>query len=101
MELLVKVDEADVGQVKQGQSATFTVDAWPGQNFSAVIKRVDVGANSTTSATSSSSSTVVSYNAVLTVQNPDLILRPGPEGGFALSEDAMRWQLAFLSGGQA
>lgn len=77
MELQVKVDEADVGQVKQGQVANFTVDAWPGQSFSALIKRVDVGANSTTSTAGSSSSTVVSYNAVLTVQNPDLILRPG------------------------
>jgi HlyD family secretion protein len=77
MELQVKVDEADVGQVKQGQTANFTVDAWPGQSFSALIKRVDVGANSTTSTAGSSSSAVVSYNAVLTVQNPDLILRPG------------------------
>jgi HlyD family secretion protein len=77
MELEVKVDEADVGQVKQGQTARFTVDAWPGQTFSAVIKRVDVGSNATTSTSSSSTSTVVSYNAVLTVQNPNLILRPG------------------------
>ena len=77
MELEVKVDEADVGQVKQGQIARFTVDAWPGQTFSAVIKRVDVGSNATTSTSSSSTSTVVSYNAVLTVQNPNLILRPG------------------------
>jgi HlyD family secretion protein len=77
MELQVKVDEADVGQVKQGQSAKFTVDAWPGQSFAALIKRVDVGSNATTSTTTSSTSTVVSYNAVLTVQNPDLILRPG------------------------
>ena len=76
MELQAKVDEADVGQVKQGQSATFTVDAWPGQTFPAVIKRVDVGANAATS-TTTSTSTVVSYNAVLTVKNPDLILRPG------------------------
>lgn len=73
MELEVKVDEADVGQVKQGQSAKFAVDAWPGRSFVALIKRVDVGANATTT----SSSTVISYNAVLTVQNPELILRPG------------------------
>lgn len=77
MELQVKVDEADVGQVLQGQTANFTVDAWPGRTFSAVIKRVDVGSNATTSTSNSSTSTVVSYNAVLTVQNPELILRPG------------------------
>jgi len=75
MELEVKVDEADVGQVESGQAATFTVDAWPGQTFPATIKRVNLGSNSTTS--SSSSSTVISYGAVLSVQNADLILRPG------------------------
>ena len=83
MELEVKVDEADVGQVKEGQKATFTVDAWPGQTFPATIKRVNVGSNnatastSTTSSTASSASSVVSYGAVLTVANPDLSLRPG------------------------
>ncbi len=76
MKLEVKVDEADVGQVFAGQNATFTVDAFPGRSFPALIKRVDVGANSSTSA-AASSSTVVSYTAVLTVQNADLTLRPG------------------------
>ena len=76
MKLEVKVDEADVGQVFAGQTATFTVDAFPGRSFPALIKRVDVGANSTTSS-AVSSSTVVSYTAVLTVQNADLTLRPG------------------------
>jgi HlyD family secretion protein len=76
MKLEVKVDEADVGQVFAGQKATFTVDAFPGRSFPALITRVDVGANSTT-ATTASSSTVVSYTAVLTVQNADMTLRPG------------------------
>jgi len=73
MELEVKVDEADVGQVKEGQKATFTVDAWPGETFPATIKRVNLGSNSETS----TSSTVISYGAVLSVANEDLILRPG------------------------
>jgi len=81
MELEVKVDEADVGQVKEGQTATFTVDAWPGKVFPATIKRVNVGSNNasstTTTTTTASSSSVVSYGAVLTVANQDLILRPG------------------------
>lgn len=81
MELEVKVDEADVGQVKEGQKATFTVDAWPGQTFPATIKRVNVGSNNASSTSSTSStaaaSSVVSYGAVLTVANPDLSLRPG------------------------
>ncbi|MGS1018207.1 efflux RND transporter periplasmic adaptor subunit [Allosphingosinicella humi] len=80
MKLEVKVDEADVGQVQAGQRATFTVDAFPGRTFPARIIRVDVGAN--TDATSSSSAsagtnTVVAYTAVLAVQNPELDLRPG------------------------
>jgi HlyD family secretion protein len=80
MKLEVKVDEADVGQVQMGQRATFTVDAYPGRTFPARIQRVDVGANASAAASSSSSTTgntVVAYTAVLTVQNPELILRPG------------------------
>jgi HlyD family secretion protein len=76
MKLEVKVDEADVGQVHEGQTAKFAVDAFPGRSFPAFIKRVNVGSNSTTTV-GSSTSTVISYNAVLTVQNPELILRPG------------------------
>lgn len=80
MQLEVKVDEADVGQVAAGQRATFEVDAFPGRSFAAAVKRVDVGANAGAAATSTSTSStgqVVAYTAVLTVGNPDLILRPG------------------------
>ena len=79
MELQVAIDEADVGQVSDGQSATFTVDAYPGRTFPARIERVDVGSNtsSETATAGSSASTVVAYNAILTVSNPDLLLRPG------------------------
>jgi HlyD family secretion protein len=82
MELEVKVDEADVGQVSKGQPATFTVDAYPGKTFEARIVRVNVGSNTSTSAASTGaaaggSSSVVSYGAVLSVANPELALRPG------------------------
>jgi HlyD family secretion protein len=85
MRLEVKVDEADVGQVKKGQRATFVVDAFPGRTFPATIERVDVGANATSTGSSSSSSTtaaattsgVVAYTARLTVANGDGLLRPG------------------------
>lgn len=83
MEVEVSVDEADVGQVKDGQSATFAVDAFPGRSFPARVTRVNVGSNSastsssTTSTTSSASGTVVAYTAVLTVNNSDEMLRPG------------------------
>ncbi|MBI1194653.1 MAG: efflux RND transporter periplasmic adaptor subunit [Gammaproteobacteria bacterium] len=69
MELKVDVDEADVGQVKAGLPATFTVDAWPDRVFGAVITRVGFNA--------SNSDGVISYPAVLRVENTDLSLRPG------------------------
>ena len=69
MELQVDVDEADVGQVKEGQAATFTVDAYPDRTFTAQITQVRYGAETTDD--------VVTYKAVLSVENPDLLLRPG------------------------
>jgi HlyD family secretion protein len=86
MKLEVAIDEADVGEVKLGQKATFTVDAFPGRTFPATITRVDLGSNLTVSAATSSSTTasttsttgqVVSYAADLTVANPTGELRPG------------------------
>lgn len=69
MELHVDVDEADVGQVKEGQQATFTVDAYPDRTFPAHITQVRYG--------SQSSEGVVTYLTVLNVDNSDLSLRPG------------------------
>ncbi len=85
MKLEVAIDEADVGAVKLGQKANFTVDAFPGRTFPATITRVDLGSNLTVSAATASTSTstgattgqVVSYAADLTVANPDGQLRPG------------------------
>ncbi|KAA3651018.1 MAG: efflux RND transporter periplasmic adaptor subunit [Proteobacteria bacterium] len=69
MELQVKVDEADVGQVKEGQAATFTVDAYPDRRYPAHITRVSYGATTTDN--------VVTYLTTLEVANEDLSLRPG------------------------
>jgi HlyD family secretion protein len=81
MELEVAIDEADVGQVRQGQKASFTVDAFPGETFPAVIQRVDVGSNlsaqTSTTTTTSTTAQVVSYGATLSVANPEQKLRPG------------------------
>lgn len=78
MKLEIKVDEADVGLVEAGQPTTFTVDAYPGKLFEAVIMRVNVGANQRNSETAAaSSSNVISYGAILSVDNVDLALRPG------------------------
>lgn len=85
MKLQVSIDEADVGMVKDGQSATFSVDAFPGETFKARITKVQIGSNLTvssssnnsTSTSTSSSGQVVSYAADLSVDNNNLELRPG------------------------
>jgi HlyD family secretion protein len=69
MKLSVNVDEADVGQVKEGQSAQFSVSAWPGRRYPAKITRVAYGSTTTDN--------VVTYTTQLLVDNPDLTLRPG------------------------
>lgn len=69
MELQVDIDEADVGKVKSGQKAVFTVDAYPDHTFPAVIRDVRFA--------SETISGVVTYKGVLTIDNSELLLRPG------------------------
>jgi HlyD family secretion protein len=69
MELHVAVDEADVGLVKAGQKATFTVDAYPDQSFVAEVIQVRYGAKTEQG--------VVTYETVLSADNNELLLRPG------------------------
>jgi len=69
MELHVDVDEADVGQVREGQEAVFSVDAFPDRTFQAQISQVRYGAQEVNG--------VITYETVLTVDNGDLALRPG------------------------
>lgn len=69
MELHVSLDEADVGQVKAGQQASFTVDAWPSQSFTAEVLKVHLYP--------SIENNVVTYTTVLGVDNTDNLLQPG------------------------
>jgi HlyD family secretion protein len=69
MEIQVDVDEADVGKVRDGQAAIFTVDAYPEHSFRASIREIRFGSEVVQG--------VVTYKAVLTADNPDLLLRPG------------------------
>jgi HlyD family secretion protein len=69
MRLQVNVDEADVGRVKLGQPASFTVSAFPSRRFPAKITRVAYGSTITDN--------VVTYQTLLDVKNEDLSLRPG------------------------
>jgi HlyD family secretion protein len=83
MELLVSVSEADIGRVESGQTATFSVDAWPTRNYTATVKKVAFGSNNNQTGGSGSnnnaaaSTGVVTYSAELEVANDDLSLRPG------------------------
>jgi HlyD family secretion protein len=69
MEVQVDVDEADIGQVKVGQKAAFTVDAFPGRHFDASLEEVRFASEVVQG--------VVTYKAVLAVDNSEMILRPG------------------------
>jgi HlyD family secretion protein len=69
MELRVDVDEADVGKVAAGQNATFTVDAFPNRKFPAAIREVRFASETIQG--------VVTYKAVLNIDNSELLLRPG------------------------
>ena len=69
MELDVDIDEADVGAVRPGQAATFTVDAYPNKSFSATLISIHSAPQTVQG--------VVTYRGVLLVQNPELLLKPG------------------------
>ncbi len=69
MELHVDVDEADIGQVKEGQDATFNVSAYLDRTFQARIVQTRFGSQTVDG--------VVTYETVLKVDNTDLSLRPG------------------------
>lgn len=69
MEVQVDVDEADVGKVKAGQAAVFTVDAYPAMKFQANIRDVYFGSQVVQG--------VVTYKGILTTDNTRFLLRPG------------------------
>ena len=69
MKLVVDIDEADIGQVLEKQPATFSVDAYPGRIFPAEITSVRYAPKDENG--------VVTYEALLSVDNSDLALRPG------------------------
>jgi HlyD family secretion protein len=69
MQIKADVDEADIGHVAAGQSATFTVDAYPGRKFPASVRTVRYAPKTVDG--------VVTYEAVLDVDNSALLLRPG------------------------
>lgn len=69
VQIQANVDEADVGRVKEGMEASFTVNAYPGRTFSGVVKQVRLGSQTVQN--------VVIYTTVIEVDNAGLDLRPG------------------------
>ncbi|WP_405756974.1 efflux RND transporter periplasmic adaptor subunit [Anaerovibrio slackiae] len=82
-QILAKVDETDIGSVRVGQKATFTVDTYTGRTFTATVSKIsqtDVtnswNTNSSNATSSSSSASVIYYYVVLDVDDPDNLLLP-------------------------
>ena len=69
MQVVANVDEADIGNVKEGDRVTFTVDAYPDDTFEGTVKQVRLEATATNN--------VVTYEVVISAPNADLKLKPG------------------------
>lgn len=69
MEIVLAVDESDIGQVKQGQTVSFTVDAFPDRQFRGEVSQVRLSATNTNN--------VITYPVVVAVDNSDEVLLPG------------------------
>ena len=69
MRVIADVDEADIGQVADGQRVEFSVDAYPDDTFEGTVEQVRLEATT--------ESSVVTYEVVITAHNPDLKLKPG------------------------
>lgn len=69
MQVVANVDEADIGDVKEGERVSFTVDAYPDDTFEGTVKQVRQEATTTNN--------VVTYEVVISAPNADLKLKPG------------------------
>ena len=69
MQVVTDVDEADIGDVKEGERVSFTVDAYPDDTFEGTVKQVRQEATTTNN--------VVTYEVVISAPNADLKLKPG------------------------
>lgn len=69
MQVVANVDEADIGDVKEGERVSFTVDAYPDDTFEGVVKQVRQEATTTNN--------VVTYEVVISAPNSELKLKPG------------------------
>ncbi len=89
MQIETNVDEADIGNVREGLEVTFTVDAYPNAVFSGRIKQVRIA--------SSVVENVVTYPVIIDVSNPDLMLKPGMTANVTIITDKKENVLAVPS----
>lgn len=82
MKALVSVDEADIGGVKENQKVLFTVDAYPNREFEGKIIQLRLN--------SAIVNGVVTYEAVIHVNNSDLLLRPGMTASASIITDTLK-----------
>jgi HlyD family secretion protein len=82
MQVDTNVSEADIGRIQVGQAATFTVDAYPGRVFHGVVSQIRQAPINVQN--------VVTYDAVITVSNPDLKLFPGMTANVKIITDTHR-----------
>lgn len=75
MQVVADVDEADIGDVEEGQRVSFTVDAYPNDVFEGKVTQIRLGATSSSSSTTTTT-TVVTYEVVISAHNLDLKLKP-------------------------
>jgi HlyD family secretion protein len=92
MQVDTSVAEADIGRVRAGMPASFTVDAYPGVTFTGAVREVRNAPQTVQN--------VVTYDAVIDVDNPDLRLKPGMTANasfvYARADDALRVRNAAL-----
>jgi HlyD family secretion protein len=104
MKIELAVDEADIGQVREGQAVSFTADAFPNRRFAGTVDQVRLSATTT--------SNVVTYPVVVTVDNSDGTLLPGltvnaeievskREGVLKVANAALRYKPADSEAGSA
>lgn len=93
MQVEASIDEADIGQIKSGESVTFTVDAFPEEKFSGIVSQTRLQPITVQN--------VVTYTTVIAVENPELKLRPGMTANVSVevarADDALRVPVAALS----
>jgi HlyD family secretion protein len=82
IEVWANIDEADVGRLKPGQPAAFSVNAYPNRNFEGRVRMVRLGAQTVQN--------VVTYTGVITVRNDDMALLPGMTANLQVTTDERR-----------